>query len=143
MSETLIVVPEKPVLVVDDIASARMVLIDMLGELGVSSYLEASNGQGALDILKQHEVSLIFCDFIMDGMNGIEFLQALKTHQLSNTAPVIFVSAMGDVASVEEALKLGAADYLVKPLNFRKLKRKIDNTLSRVNQSPGHQISAA
>jgi CheY-like chemotaxis protein len=143
MSETLIVIPEKPVLVIDDIVSARMVLIDMLGELGISSYLEAANGQQALNLLKRHEVSLIFCDFIMDGMNGIEFLQALQDNNLSNKAPIIFVSAMGDVVSVEEALKLGAADYLVKPLNFRKLKRKIDNTLSQAARSAPHEMTAA
>jgi PleD family two-component response regulator len=143
MSDTLIVVPEKPVLVIDDILSARMVLIDMLGELGITSYLEAANGQEALDLLHQYDVSLIFCDFIMDGMNGIEFLHALKTNNLSNVAPIIFVSSMGDVASVEEALKLGAADYLVKPLNFRKLKRKVDNTLSQAARFGSSEVSAA
>lgn len=131
MKDTLVVVPEKPVLVIDDIRSARMVLIDMLRELGISSVLEASNGDQALEVLKEHEVGLIFCDFVMDGMNGIEFLHALKSAQLPSVPPIIFVSSMGDVASVEEALNLGASDYLVKPVNFRKLKRKIDYSLAQ------------
>ena len=130
MGETLIVVPDKPVLVIDDIAAARSVLVDMLGDLGVTSYLEARNGHEALELLSQHDVSLIFCDFIMDGMNGIQFLQALKDGSVACHAPVIFVSSWGDVSSVEDALKLGAVDYIVKPLNFRKLKRKVDHALS-------------
>ena len=67
----------------------------------------------------------------MDGMNGMDFLQALKERYGEEIPPVIFVSSMGDVQSVEAALELGASDYLVKPLNFRKLSRKIECVLGQ------------
>ncbi len=119
-----------PVLVIDDIRSARAVLNDMLKELGFESTVEARDGVEALATLKSTEVQLILCDFLMEGMNGVEFLEELKKTCTNNPPPVIFVSALGDVASVEVALKLGAADYLVKPVSFGKFRRKIENSLS-------------
>jgi PleD family two-component response regulator len=80
-------------------------------------------------MLKKNPVQLILCDFLMEGMNGIEFLEQLKDSHDSEHPPVIFVSALGDVSSVESAMKLGATDYLVKPVSFRKFKRKIESTL--------------
>lgn len=103
---------------------------DMLRELGFENTLEARDGAEALAKLKETEVQLILCDFLMEGMNGVEFLEALKKSCSGVLPPVIFVSALGDVASVEVALGLGAADYLVKPVSFGKFRRKIENSLS-------------
>ena len=114
------------VLVIDDVDSTRAVLCDMLKELGFPLSVEASNGREALSKLRETPVQLILCDQIMDEMPGIEFLRNLR--QDSNLAhiPVIFVSAVGTVSTVEEAINLGAADYIVKPVSFRKLRRKIE-----------------
>jgi DNA-binding response OmpR family regulator len=62
-------------------------------------------------------------------MNGVEFLRELKKSYPDGAPPVIFVSSLGDVASVETALKLGASDYLVKPVSFGKFRRKVENSL--------------
>jgi two-component system chemotaxis response regulator CheY len=120
---------DKPVLVVDDLSSARMVLSDMLKDIGFRTCLEAKNGHEALKILTDHQVQLVFCDFLMSGMNGMDFLRELKSHAPDNIPPIIFVSSIGDVESVEQALKLGARDYLVKPLSFGKLRRKVAGIL--------------
>jgi two-component system chemotaxis response regulator CheY len=126
MSDQVLAASGKVALVIDDIMSARMVLSDMLKDLGFTTCLEAKDGSEALQLLEKGPVNLIFCDFLMSGMNGIDFLKALKEQQSQDIPPVVFVSSIGDVQSVEAALKLGAADYLVKPLNFRKLRRKIE-----------------
>jgi FixJ family two-component response regulator len=65
----------------------------------------------------------------MEGMSGIDFLNQLEQHSELQHPPVIFVSAVGDVSSVEAAMKRGATDYLVKPVSFRKFKRKVEHTL--------------
>jgi two-component system chemotaxis response regulator CheY len=122
---------KKPVLIIDDIMSARMVLADMLKDIGFETCLEARNGKDALQILQQHSVEMIFCDYLMDGMNGMEFLGELKHQYGEDIPPVIFVSSIGDVQSVEAALELGASDYLVKPLNFKKLCRKVEVVLGQ------------
>jgi CheY-like chemotaxis protein len=133
MEENLFTVEEKPVLVVDDLSSARMVLSDMLKDLGFRTCLEAKNGQEALKILSDNEVQLVFCDFLMAGMNGMDFLRELKSIAPEKIPPIIFVSSIGDVESVEQALKLGARDYLVKPLSFGKLRRKVAGILGTVS----------
>lgn len=122
-----------PVLIIDDVQSARAILCDMLRELGFTHFIEAQDGQEGLQILAKQEVQMIFCDNVMEGMSGMEFLTNLRTHRTGSEVPVIFVSAVGDVSSVEEAIDLGAVDYVVKPVSFRKLRRKIDQI--RVNSS--------
>jgi CheY-like chemotaxis protein len=118
-----------PVLVIDDMRSARAVLSDMLKDLGFKHTLEARDGLEALEMLKVTRVQLILCDFLMEGMSGVEFLEQLKRSGISEIPPVIFVSALGDVSSVEAAMELGATDYLVKPVSFGKFRRKIEHSL--------------
>lgn len=118
-----------PVLVIDDMRSARAVLNDMLRDLGFNKTVEAQDGAEALAKLKETEVQLILCDFLMEGMNGVEFLEELKRTCPGKLPPVIFVSALGDVASVEAAMELGATGYLVKPVSFGKFRRKVELSL--------------
>lgn len=115
-----------PILVIDDVQSARAILCDMLRELGFTDFIEAKDGREGLEVLAKQEVQMIFCDNLMDGMSGIDFLTHLRHHRTCSEIPVIFVSAVGDVSTVEEAIDLGAVDYVVKPVSFRKLRRKID-----------------
>lgn len=129
MEEKLRGISDLPVLIIDDIKSARALLSDMLKELGFSQCIEARDGQEALEKLKTTPVQLILCDFLMDGMSGIDFLNELRLHSELQHPPVIFVSAVGDVSSVEAAMERGATDYLVKPVSFRKFRRKIEHTL--------------
>ncbi|MEY4700490.1 MAG: chemotaxis regulator - transmits chemoreceptor signals to flagelllar motor component CheY [Pseudomonadota bacterium] len=122
-----------PVLVIDDVQSARAILCDMLRELGFTHLIEAKDGEEGLQILAKQEVQMIFCDNVMEGMSGIDFLTNLRNHRRGSDVPVIFVSAVGDVSIVEEAIDRGAVDYVVKPISFRKLRRKIDQI--RINAS--------
>lgn len=136
MEETLHGISGLPVLVIDDIKSARAVLCDMLQELGFSQCVEASNGTEALEILRTTQVQLILCDFVMEGMNGVEFLSHMRRQLPDEPPPVVFVSAVGDVSCVDEAIIRGAVGYLVKPVSFRKFKRKIEQTLGLLYPPP-------
>jgi two-component system chemotaxis response regulator CheY len=118
-----------PILIIDDVDSARAVLRDMLTELGFTRFLEARDGTEALAILKESQVQLIFCDNLMEGMSGLEFITNLRGLEDFSDVPVIFVSAVGEVSTVEDAMENGAADYLVKPISFRKLRRKVEEAL--------------
>jgi two-component system chemotaxis response regulator CheY len=131
MQDDITIASDEPVLIVDDVMSARMVLSDMLMDLGFSNRIEARNGHEALQLLERHNFQLIFCDYLMDGMSGLDFLQASQSRGTKQLPPVIFVSSMGDVQSVEDVLKMGASDYIVKPVNLRKLRQKVDAVLHR------------
>jgi two-component system chemotaxis response regulator CheY len=116
----------------------------MLKELGFSSCIEASDGNEALEKLATTPVQLILCDFLMEGMNGIDFLNELRSRSDIQPPPIIFVSAVGDVSSVQVAMECGATDYLVKPVSFRKFKRKIECTLGLrvpIEQSACQELS--
>ena len=130
MEETTIPTAGSLVLIIDDLISARMVLADMLKELGFPRCLQARDGREGLQIMERVPVQLVFCDFMMEGMNGLDFLKALREKNLDSVPPIIFVSSIGDVQCVENALTWGARDYLVKPVNFRKLRLKIERALN-------------
>ena len=102
----------------------------MLKEMGFKRCLQAGNGKEALEVMERVPVQLVFCDFMMEGMNGLDFLKALQSRNSEDLPPIIFVSSIGDVQTVENALTLGASDYLVKPVNFRKLRLKIERALN-------------
>jgi two-component system chemotaxis response regulator CheY len=130
MDQITTALDDLPVLIIDDLISARMVLADMLKEMGFKKCLQAGNGQEALEVMERVPVQLVFCDFMMEGMNGLDFLKALRSRNPEDLPPIIFVSSIGDVQTVENALTLGASDYLVKPVNFRKLRLKIERALN-------------
>jgi CheY-like chemotaxis protein len=118
-----------PILIVDDVDSARAVLRDMLEEMGYQHILEATDGREALEILKKTPVQLTLCDQVMDDMSGQELLFNLREIPHLRDTPVIIVSALSHVAEVEAAMSLGASDYLIKPLSIRKLRRKVSDVM--------------
>lgn len=88
-----------------------------------------NNGEDALTYLDQHksEVFLILSDINMPGMSGIELLKKIKK-QYDNPCPsVVMISAYGDKNSKNEAIELGADDFLSKPVDFEALKIKLRN----------------
>jgi CheY-like chemotaxis protein len=124
--------PEKPqALVVDDVPATRAALKDMLHEIGFTRVIEASGGREALEKLKSEGADLIVCDYMMQDMSGLDLLNQLRNHAYLVDIPFIVVSSNGDAPVVETALDLGAADYLVKPVSFQLLKKKITHVLMR------------
>jgi len=127
------------VLVVDDTPSAREVLKDMLTEIGFGTILEAADGREASALLQRESVDIVLCDQVMPDMSGKDLLVHIRNVIQRSELPVIFVSALGAVNEVEEALELQATDYLVKPVSLRKLRRKVEDAL--INASERIEIS--
>ena len=127
------------VLVVDDTATAREVLKDMLTEIGFGTILEAADGREASALLQRESVDIVLCDQVMPDMSGKDLLVHIRNVLQRSELPVIFVSALGAVNEVEEALELQATDYLVKPVSLRKLRRKVEDAL--INSSERIEIS--
>ena len=126
-----ILAEEPQVMVVDDIAGTREILRDMLTEIGFTRIAEADDGKDALEKLKKDRAQLIICDYMMKDMSGLDLLHQLRNHPYLVDVPFIMVSAVGDVPVIETALNLGAADYIVKPVSFQLLRRKISDVLRR------------
>lgn len=114
------------ILVVDDDDIMRESLITVLKTKGFTCS-QASNGLDALEILKKNEYDVVITDIEMPQMNGIELLEA--ANKLKSKSSFIFITAYASVQSVIEALRKGAYDYLLKPLNFEDLAIKVNKLI--------------
>jgi DNA-binding response OmpR family regulator len=81
----------------------------------------AANGAEGLRAVSKHRPDLVVSDLRMPEMDGETFLTTLRTDALCARLPVIFLTASADRAERDAKLKLGASDYLVKPLDLQEL----------------------
>jgi len=85
----------------------------------------ASNGKQALDlVLADHEFDLVFSDIKMPEMDGLTFLEKIRHYDIS--VPVILISGQGDLESSIRALKLGALDFIVKPVHLKSVAEALE-----------------
>jgi len=92
----------------------------------------ANSGEEALVFLNQHdhEAVLILSDINMPGMSGLELLQQIKQKYAAPPPVVIMVTAYGDEENYNQAMKLGADDFVTKPIDFNLLKEKLKNLIN-------------
>jgi DNA-binding NtrC family response regulator len=106
-------------LIVEDEAKMRRLLELNLAEDGYSVYT-AADAEAGLNTLRQEKVDLVVTDLKLPGMNGLEFLQAVK--RTNATIPVVVMTAFGTVETAVEAMKAGASDYVLKPFSLEEMK---------------------
>ncbi len=87
----------------------------------------AFSGEDALTYMKdhEHEAILILSDINMPGMSGLELLHQIKTKYEKPPPFVMMITAYGDDENYNQAMKLGADDFLTKPVDFNLLKEKL------------------
>lgn len=115
---------KKKILVVDD----EVALVEMLcDELQLDQYdtLPAYNGSQAIDLILKNKVELIISDINMPVMDGLEMLE--KLNELHFSIPVIFCTAFSDKDKIRKAWKLGAFDFLEKPVPYETLQSLLRN----------------
>ena len=130
------------ILVVDDDISHCTILQALLRGWGYRVAL-AYNGVQALEQVREKVFDLVLCDIRMAEMDGIETLKEIKTFNPS--IPVLIMTAYSSVDTAVEALKSGALDYLIKPLDFDKLQLTLSEALAhtRLSESPVTETPAA
>ncbi|WP_372806972.1 response regulator, partial [Pontiella sp.] len=113
------------VLIVDDEKSARDGLVRALRR----DYLvfAAENGASALEVLAAQKIDVLLSDVRMPGMDGITLMQRALANNPELT--VIILTAYGDVELAVKAMKLGATDFMTKPINLDKLELVLDRVL--------------
>lgn len=115
------------ILIVDDEPKAR----DSLTELFKKNHelLSAEDGAQALDILKKTQIDLVITDHLMKNMSGLELI---KTGKLASpTTSFILVTAFGTIDDAVQSIKLGADDYLLKPIDFTEIEHRV-NRISQI-----------
>lgn len=116
------------ILIVDDDASQRRLIEFWMQEEGYST-LTAGDGTTGLKLFEHHDPALVITDIRMPGLSGLDLLSRIKATN-PDTA-VILITAFSTVNDAVEAMKLGAADYILKPLNADELKVNVHRALER------------
>ncbi|MBY0455392.1 MAG: diguanylate cyclase [Burkholderiaceae bacterium] len=104
------------VLVVDDQASVRTLLVAELNSAGVANVLEAANGNMALHLFKQHRPDLVLLDIQLPGKDGYWVAQQMRIMESGDWTPIIFLSGLDSELDVWRGIESGGDDYLVKPV---------------------------
>jgi two-component system chemotaxis response regulator CheY len=119
--------PKGRVLIVDDAVFMRRQIRDILEGDGYEIVGEGEDGTELLDLYRAHEPDLVTLDVIMPRMTGLEALRELRQH--CPEARVIVCSSLSFEGSILEAVRLGARDYVLKPVAPEKLLEAVAKAL--------------
>ena len=114
------------ILVVDDFATMRRIVRNVLKQLGYNNVLEADDGTSAVEILKKEKIQFIISDWNMPQMPGIELLKTVRSTEEWKSLPFLMVTAEGQKENILEAIKLKVNNYIVKPFTPEVLMEKIN-----------------
>ena len=120
------------ILIVDDEAGVRDLISDALSMASLTS-ITASHGMEALSKIRANDVDLVILDINMPTMDGYEVLQRLR--EMSNSVPVIVLTARLDREDTKWAFELGADDFVRKPFGIEELIVRVQAILRRTTAS--------
>jgi DNA-binding NtrC family response regulator len=129
----------KTILIVDDDNAMRLALSESLESCGYDTDA-VENGYEALNLFKKKKFDLVITDMRMPGMTGIEVLKGVK--KMSPDIPVILITAYGTVSTAVEAMKEGAAEFIMKPFSLDDIEAVIKNVLKTFETKTSHQQKA-
>lgn len=117
------------VLVVDDFATMRRILKNILKQLGFTNITEADDGTSALEELKKNSFDLIISDWNMPKMTGLELLKRVRSDDALKEIPFLMVTAEAQKQNVIEAVQAGVSNYVVKPFTAEAISDKLHKIL--------------
>jgi diguanylate cyclase (GGDEF)-like protein len=112
------------VLVVDDDPMIRVLVTETLQQLGFAVE-ETENGNEALDFLRRCQPDVVLMDVLMPEMDGFQACQALRALPQGRHVPVLMMTGLDDIASIDHAFEVGATDFITKPLNYAILGHRV------------------
>ncbi len=119
------------VLVVDDSRIIRKILKNILADRKIASesIFEAQDGMEAFEVLKKQKIDMLFVDWNMPRVNGIDLVKGLRNMEKYKNTPVIMVTSEAARYNVIEAVKAGVSEYVIKPVSARTVLEKVDKYL--------------
>ncbi|MEW6057925.1 MAG: response regulator [Bdellovibrionota bacterium] len=121
---------ETGILVVDDSATTRNLLVKHLMDLGFKRFRHAANGEEAWKCLIAGKpvIGVIFCDWNMPDMGGLELLKKVRANERMKYIPFVMVTSERTPEKVREAVEAGVSNYIVKPFDQKVIKEKLERT---------------
>ncbi|MCU0556645.1 MAG: response regulator [Desulfobacterales bacterium] len=113
------------ILIVDDFATMRRILKNILKKIGFTHIIEADDGSNALKVLEKEKVDLVISDWNMPKMTGIEFLKAVRSNTAFKDLPFLMVTAEAQKQNIIEAVQAGVSNYVVKPFTEEVITEKL------------------
>ena len=114
------------ILVVDDFATMRRIIKNILKQLGFTNITEADDGTTALEELKKGKFDLIISDWNMPKMTGNELLKKVRSTPEFKDLPFLMVTAEAQKQNVIEAVQAGVSNYVVKPFTAEAISDKLN-----------------
>jgi two-component system chemotaxis response regulator CheY len=114
------------ILIVDDFATMRRIVRNILKQLGYTNVEDADDGTSALALLKSEKFDFVITDWNMPKMTGLDLLKSIRSDPNLKNIPVLMVTAEALQENIVAAAKAGVNDYVVKPFDAQTLKGKID-----------------
>jgi DNA-binding NtrC family response regulator len=118
------------ILIIEDEAAIRRVLVKILSEENASYIVEeAEDGAAGYEKIKNTDYDLVLCDIKMPKMDGVELLEAVK--KIKPEIPMVMISGHGDMETAINTMRLGAFDYISKPPDLNRLLNTVRNALDK------------
>jgi two-component system chemotaxis response regulator CheY len=119
----------KAIMVVDDSATMRSLVLSYLSGMGDYEIVEARSGFEALKLLPTKNIDLILTDINMPDINGLELINFVKNSPIYRQIPMVIITTERGEADRERGLALGAREYLVKPFSAEELRDAVIRVL--------------
>jgi two-component system, chemotaxis family, chemotaxis protein CheY len=113
------------ILVVDDSATMRRILVNSLQRIGYSECVEASDGREAVEKF-DGSIQFVITDWNMPNMSGIDLARSLRAHPDGKSVPILMVTTRSVKEDIIAAIQAGVNNYIVKPFTPQVLKEKIE-----------------
>ncbi len=125
---------EYNILIVDDVEE-NVVLIRRFLENEQYNVFSASDGRLACEALQAEKIDLIILDINLPFVDGITLLKDIRHKPEHEQVPVLMLTAMDDIKTTMECMRLGACGYITKPFSLKNLKQQVDTCLSEKQQA--------
>jgi two-component system chemotaxis response regulator CheY len=117
------------ILIVDDFATMRRILKNILKQLGFKNLVEADDGTTAWEVLEGQKIDLIISDWNMPKMTGLDLLKKVRASDDYKRIPFLMVTAEAQKQNVIEAVQAGVSNYVVKPFTAEAISDKLQKIL--------------
>jgi two-component system, chemotaxis family, chemotaxis protein CheY len=119
------------ILVVDDFATMRKVIRNILKQVQFENVVEAEDGAVAFNILKSQKIDFVISDWNMPNMTGYDLLKAVRADPEIGKTPFLMITAESLQENVVAAVKAGVSNYIVKPFTAETLNEKITKIMEK------------